>query len=153
MHSGETPLNESARTVRDSLREEAGLPVAAPVPPLPREQLAARRWAVSLGVAAVFFVFAYSVTWHTAQAPVYALVARDDAARVYLSPSCAIGRGNLPVSSLGAARQAGLAPDPACEKSGGFLGSSQTVMQELLSRMYLYPKRGTRWRPDGTWKW
>ena len=153
MDSGEIPFREPAQTAWNSARVEAGLVVPAATPPLTYKHRAARRWAVGWGVAVLLTVFAYSVTWHTEQAPAYALVARDNAAKVYLSPSCAFGRDNLPISTLGAAKQAGLRPDPFCEKIGGFLGSSQTVMQEELSRMYLYPKRGTRWRPDGTWKW
>ena len=87
------------------------------------------------------------------QAPQHALVVRDDAAKVYLSPSCALGRGALPISSIAVARQAGLTPHSGCEQSGGFLGASQTVLQETLAHVYLHPKRGSRWRADGTWQW
>jgi hypothetical protein len=121
-------------------------------PLLPHERKG-RRQLVNFVIVVVLFVFLYSVTGHTEQAPTFALVVRDNTAKVYLSPSCALGRGELPISTLGAAKQDGLVPDPSCEKSGGFLGSTQTVMQEELSRIHLYPKRGTRWRPDGTWKW
>jgi len=127
----------------------ARMPAASPVP----EPQTPRRWVLRVGVIAVCIVFAFSVIGHTEQAPQHALVVRDDATRVYLSPSCALGRGALPISRIAEAKRAGFTPDLGCEKSGGFLGASQTVLQETLAHIYLHPKRGSRWRPDGTWKW
>ena len=152
--SGETPVRDAAHTRWDAPRAEAALvPPTAAATPLPPREREARRWAVRVWITVAVFVFLYSVTGHTEQAPSYALVVRDNTAKVYLSPSCALGRGELPISSLGVAKQDGLSPDPTCEKSGGFLGATQTVMQEMLARMHLYPTRGTRWRADGSWKW
>lgn len=154
MNSGETPLKESARTSRDAPPVEAGIVAfAAAAPPLTEQQQKARRWAVRWGVVAVIMVVLYTAIGGTEWAPDYALVARDEQAKVYFSPSCAFGHGNLPISSISAARHDGFRADSACAKNGGFLGDSQTRMEEVLSWVHLYPKRGTRWRADGSWKW
>lgn len=153
MDSGETPLREPVGTPRESPALEAGLVVSAGAAPLTERELAARRWAIRIAISAVIWVYLASVVWHTEQAPAYALVARDPSAKVYLSPKCALGRSELPISTVEAAKKDAFRPDSACNKNGGFLGASQTVMQEVLSYVYLHPKRGTRWRPDGSWKW
>ena len=152
MVSDEAPIRERAQSWHDVAREPE-LPARMPEMPLVSEPQTPRRWVLRVGLSAVCIVFAFSVIVNTEQAPQHALVVRDDAARVYLSPSCALGRGALPIASIAVARRAGLTPDPSCEKSGGFLGASQTVLQETLAHIYLHPKRGSRWRPDGTWKW
>ena len=112
---------------------------------------AARRWAVRRVVFGSITVLLYSVIGGTESAPDYALVARDERAKVDLSPSCAFGNGTLPISSISAAKRDGFRADSACAKNGGFLGSSQTRMEEVLAWVHLYPKRGTR--ADGSWKW
>ena len=121
--------------------------------PIPPKIRAARRRLVRVGVVVACWVITALAIRHTEQAPSYALVARDAATKTYLSPVCAFGRGQLPITTIETAKQAGFKPDPACEKSGGFLGASQSVMEEELAFVHLYPKRGTRWRPDGSWKW
>jgi len=133
----ESPTRERKRTWRD-VPLEAGLSVPPAETPEARESHALRRSVFRTGLVVVCTVFAFSVSWHTESAPQHALVLRDGAAKVYLSPSCALGRGTLPISSIAEARKAGLSPDPACEKSGGFLGANQTVLQETLARIYLY---------------
>lgn len=152
MASDEAPIRERAQSWYDA-PEEAALPARMPGTPLKHEPQTPRRWVLRVGLTAVCIVFAFSVIVHTEQEPPHALVMRDEATRVYLSPSCALGRGALPISSIALARRAGMTPDPSCEKSGGFLGASQTVLQETFAYLYLHPKRGSRWRPDGTWKW
>jgi hypothetical protein len=108
---------------------------------------------VSAAVMLAVFVYVGSVMAHTEQAPPIALVMRDEATKAYLAPRCAGDQSTLPVSTIAAAKKDGFHVDSACSKNGGFLGESQTVMQEQLAHLHLYPKRGTRWRPDGTWKW
>jgi len=153
MDSDETPLLDAARTSRDSPPVEAGLAASAAATPLTERERVARRWAVRWGVFGVIMVVLYTVIGHTERAPDYALIARDEQAKVYLSPTCAFGRANLPISTISAAKHDGFRPDSACAKNGGFLGNSQSAMEEVLSKVSLYPKRGTRWRPDGSWKW
>jgi hypothetical protein len=144
------------RQVREGERQQPGYvtPGGSIVPPpLPPERLRERRFIVTAAALIIVFVYVGSVMVHTEQAPPNALVMRDEAAKAYLAPHCAVGRNNLPVSTIAAAKTDGFHADPTCEKNGEFLGASQTVMQRELARIHLYPKRGTRWRPDGTWKW
>jgi hypothetical protein len=121
--------------------------------PLPAERLRERRFIVTAAVMLAVFVFVASVMGGAEWAPPRALVMRDGATKAYFAPACAVGHGNLPISSIAQAKKDGFHEDSACAKNGGFLGASQTVMQRELSRLHLYPKRGTRWREDGTWKW
>ncbi len=132
---------------------EAGLKPVDSMLPIPPKVRAARRWLVGVGVIVVCWALTALAISHTEQAPSYALVAQDNATKTYLSPACAFGRGPSPITTLEMARDAGFKPDPVCEMSGGFLGASQSVMEEELAFVHLYPKRGTRWRPDGSWKW
>ena len=141
------------RPVAAGLPSRAAIePAAAESPLSPREQRG-RRWLLLTGAGFALYLFLASVSGGTEWAPKHALVLRDESARTYLSPSCALGRGNLPISSIADAERAGLHADAACASSGGFLGAGQTVLQRNLSFWHLYPKRGSRWRADGSWKW
>ena len=152
-------MRQGESSVRDRLGSPefpgstAGLPERLPDSVLSPRKLAARRWLVRTGLTVFVWLVTSALIVHGEQAPSYALVLEDNAHSVYLSPSCALGRGTLPIATIKAAKHAGLRPDPGCEQSGGFLGTSHSALEQELAFFHLYPKRGTRWRTDGTWKW
>lgn len=152
MTPGETPVRERVKPWAE-LPAVKGLESTATSNAVVGESQTHRRLVFRVGMIAAGLVFVFSVISHTEQAPELALVLRDEVTKQYLSPSCGLLRRELRVTTLGDARRAGLRPEPACERSGGFLGASQTVLQETLALVHLYPVRGSRWRPDGTWKW
>jgi hypothetical protein len=146
------PVRERARGF-DGLQPNAGLqPVESALPISPKEHRARKRM-VLVGAGILLWLFAAASISGTEQAPGRALVARDPSAKVYLSPVCAFGRGDLPITSIDAARADGYKADPECYKNGGFFGASQTVLERDLASIHLYHKRVSRWRADGTWKW
>lgn len=152
MTPSESPLRDRARSP-EIPSASAGLAESPPGFPISPQARAGRHWLVRTGVGILVWLLTSSVIVHTEQAPSFALVLEDNAHGVYLSPSCALGRGPFPIETLQAAKGRGVRPDLACQTNGGFLGSSQSVLAQEFAFVHLYPKRGTRWRPDGTWKW
>lgn len=114
-----------------------------------------RATVVSVGATAVVLVLIASLIGTGERLPANALVVAVPSSRVYLAPACALGvsPGTQVIISRTAAEARGLTPDAACTRNGAFIGREDTRWMQLLSWLHLTPRRQSRWRPDGSWRW
>jgi hypothetical protein len=87
--------------------------------------------------------------------PPHALVIAAPGTRAYYAPACAIGMplGTTQTLTRAAAEAQAYQPDAGCAAQAGFLGGKGTRLMQFFEWLHLVPRRASRWRADGTWRW
>jgi len=86
-------------------------------------------------------------------APPEAVMLVDGNSKTYFAPPCLPNPAGEGVTTLENARKLGLAPDPKCQESGGFVQPGRSPVGALLERIGLLPQFPSRWNPNGSWNW
>ena len=129
-----------------------GTEIFTPADPQDPEIVATReRWTFggvsALVIAAILFVP------RTEPMPDNALLYRDVANTFYLGPSCVGDRKDLIPTYKREVQRLEIPADPACKKAGGLTGKRFISLDLLIRSRNEANIRGTRWNPDGTWRW